>query len=114
MLQLARSGADTAGATSVHRCLATSRPVQAGGVKAKLLVCHGALDPHVPIEQVIGFINEMNGAGADRLLVVYGRAMHGLTHEGAVTTPGVAYDAAADASSLTAIRAFFAEIFGPL
>jgi dienelactone hydrolase len=112
VLQVARSGADIAGAISVHGSLATSRPAQAGDVKAKLLVCHGALDPYVPPEQVVGFMTEMNDARADWQLAVYGRAVHGFTHEGAVATPGVAYDADADARSATAIKAFLAELFG--
>jgi hypothetical protein len=40
--------------------------------------------------------------------------MHGFIHDGAVATPGVAYEAAADGRSATAIKAFFAEIFGVL
>src|SRR5256885_3825321 len=48
-LELARSGAEFAGAVSVHGTLSTERPVMAGAVKPKLLVCHGALDPHVPM-----------------------------------------------------------------
>ena len=32
----------------------------------------------------------MNDAGANWQLVVYGRAMRGFAHEGAVATPGVA------------------------
>jgi dienelactone hydrolase len=46
-----------------------------------VLVCHGALDPHVPTAQVTGFIEEMNEAGADFQLIVYGGAMHGFTHD---------------------------------
>jgi dienelactone hydrolase len=55
----------------------------------------------------------MNQAEADWQLVVYGGAMHGFTHETATSgqTPGVAYDAAADARSSTAIEAFLRELF---
>jgi len=81
VLELARSGADIAGAVSVHGSLTTSRPARAGTVKAKLLVCHGALGPHVPMTKVNAFVQEMNEAGADWQLAVYGGAMHGFTHE---------------------------------
>jgi dienelactone hydrolase len=111
-LELARSGAEIAGAVSVHGSLGTQRPAQAGAVKAKILVCHGALDPHVPMTQVNTFMQEMNAAGADWQLIVYGGAMHGFTHESGPTLPGVAYDAVADARSGAAIQDFLSELFG--
>ena len=80
-------------------------------VKAKVLVCHGALDPHVPAAQVMSFIEEMNAAQADVQLIVYGGAMHGFTHDVGPEAPGVAYDAAADARSSAAITALLAEVF---
>ncbi len=114
VLELARGGSDLAGVVSVHGSLGTSRPVQPGQVKAKILVCHGAVDPHVPITQVTAFIQEMNQADADWQLIVYGGAMHGFTHEHAVagSMPGVAYDASADARSSRAIQNFLEEVFG--
>ena len=80
-------------------------------MRAKVLVCHGALDPHVPTAQVTRFMDEMNEAGADWQLIVYGGAMHGFTHDVGPEAPGVAYDAAADARSSAAITAFLAEVF---
>jgi len=83
-------------------------------VKAKILVCDGAMDPHFPIAQVSVFIDEMNQAGADWQLIVYGGAMHGFTHEDAAgKVPGVTYNALADARSSTAMEMFFVELFGP-
>jgi dienelactone hydrolase len=110
-LELARSGADLAGAVSIHGSLSTARPAQAGTLKAKILVCHGALDPHVPTSQVNAFVQEMNDAGADWQLIVYGGAAHGFTHESGPAMPGVAYDAVADARSATAMQNFFGELF---
>ncbi|PYR31602.1 MAG: dienelactone hydrolase, partial [Acidobacteria bacterium] len=63
VLELARSGIGLAGVVSVHGSLATNRPASPGTIKAKLLVCHGALDPHVPTAQVTGFADEMSDAG---------------------------------------------------
>jgi dienelactone hydrolase len=111
-LELARSGAEIVGAVSVHGSLGTQRPAQAGAVKAKILVCHGALDPHVPMTQVNAFEQEMNDAGADWQLIVYGGAMHGFTHESGPTLPGVGYHAAADSRSGAAIQHFLSELFG--
>ena len=113
VLELARNGCDLAGVVSVHGSLGTTRPAQPGQVKTKILVCHGAVDPHVPMAQVTAFVEEMNHAGTDWQLLVYGGAMHGFTHEQAIagSTPGVAYDAATDARSSRAIQTFFEEIF---
>ena len=111
-LALARAGADLAGAVSIHGSLATSSPAAPGAVTAKLLVCHGFRDPHVPMTDVTAFGDEMNHAGADWQLVVHGRAMHGFTHAHATpgATPGVAYEPLADQRSFAATSAFLAEV----
>jgi len=116
VLELARSGTELAGVVSIHGSLKTTRPAQASAVKAKVLVCHGALDPHVPQSHVTAFIDEMNNAGADWQLIVYGGAMHGFTDKDAAEfkVPGVAYNAAADARSTGAIEGFLRELFGSL
>jgi len=113
-LALARSGIDLAAAVSVHGSLATSKPAEPGAVTAKVLVCHGAADPHVPMTDVAAFTDELNAAAADWQLVSYGCAMHGFTHRHATpgAVPGVAYDALADARSFTDASAFLAHAFG--
>jgi dienelactone hydrolase len=109
-LALARAGTELAGVVSIHGSLATSAPAGPGAVAAKVLVCHGAQDPHVPMSDVMAFTEEMNGAGADWQLNIYGRAVHGFTHRHAIpgATPGVAYDPNADARSFAATAAFLA------
>jgi dienelactone hydrolase len=112
VLELARSGAPLQATVSVHGNLATREPAGRGAVQGKILVCHGALDPHVPMTQVTTFCDEMNQAGVDYQLTVYGGAVHGFTHETATgSTPGVAYHALTDARSSAAIRTFLAETF---
>jgi dienelactone hydrolase len=112
VLEFARSGADLCGAVSVHGSLETANPARPGEIKAKILVCHGAIDPHVPVKQVTGFIEEMNAAQADYQLIIYGGAMHGFTHDTGPATPGVAHHAVSDARSFKAINTFLSEIFG--
>jgi dienelactone hydrolase len=92
-LALARAGTRLAGAVSIHGSLATASPAQPGSVTARLLVCHGAMDPHVPMADVVAFAEEMDRAGADWQLIMYGGAQHGFTHRHAVpgAAPGVAY-----------------------
>jgi len=113
VLQMARSGMKLAGAVSVHGSLATKQPATAGSIKAKILVCHGALDPHVPMPHVADFVDEMKESGADWQLIMYGGALHGFTHQAPSPFPGVAYNADANRRSTIAIGNFFTELFGP-
>jgi dienelactone hydrolase len=110
-LTLARAGLDLEAAVSIHGSLTTSRPADVGGVKASVLVCHGASDPHVPMEHVAAFCREMEDAGADWRITIYGGAVHGFTHRHATPggTPGVAYDERADRRSFTDVRRFLTE-----
>jgi dienelactone hydrolase len=112
VLEYARSGATISGVVSVHGGLDTTTPAQPSSIRAHILICHGALDPHVPMSQVTAFAQEMDKAGADYQVVVYGNAMHGFTHETATgQQPGVLYHAPADARSSVAIQNFFRELF---
>jgi dienelactone hydrolase len=111
-LELARAGLDLAAVVSVHGSLTTTDAAKSGSVKAPILVCHGALDPYSPPQDITAFVNEMNTAGSNWQLVVYGGAMHGFTHTNATgQTPGVLYDASADARSSAAIQVFLEEVF---
>jgi dienelactone hydrolase len=114
VLELARAGTEISGVVSIHGSLETTRPAEPGAVKTKVLVCHGALDPHVPMAHVTAFVEEMKRAGADWQFIAYGGAMHGFTHEDAARLghPGVAYHGPSDARSWTATQTFFAELFG--
>jgi dienelactone hydrolase len=112
-LELARAGADVSAIVSVHGTITTSQPVQPGAIKAPILVCQGAADPHCSLDDVIAFATEMKHVGADWELVVYGNAMHGFTHEDAKgQMPGVLYNATADERSLDTIRAFLRRTVG--
>jgi dienelactone hydrolase len=112
VLHMARSGAKFVGVVSVHGSLATVAPAKPGTINSQILVCHGALDPHVPMAHVTVFAEEMEQAGTDWQLIMYGGAMHGFTHKDATGMPGVAYDAASDSPSTIAIKDFFVELFG--
>jgi dienelactone hydrolase len=116
VLEIARAGADLAGVVSFHGGLDSAEGMTApkDGVKAKVLVLHGAVDPYVPREQVAAFEDEMTAAGADWQLVAYGGAVHSFTHKeaGDDLSKGAAYDEKADRRSWQAMKSFFAEIFG--
>jgi dienelactone hydrolase len=104
-LTLARAGVPLAGAVSVHGTLASTAPAPAcGTVTARLLVCHGADDPHVPFAQVTEFGAAMTAAGADWQVNLYGGAGHGFTHRDTED-----YRAEADRRSFTAISHLLSE-----
>ncbi len=116
VLELARSGADIAGVVSFHGGLdaAEGMTAEKGGIPAKVLALHGAVDPYVPDAQVAAFKDEMEEAGADWQIHAYGGAVHSFTQKQAGDDPsqGAAYDAKADRRSWEAMKTFFAEIFG--
>ncbi|MBD3220790.1 dienelactone hydrolase family protein [bacterium] len=112
VLELARSGADVRGVVSFHGNLDTTMPAERGEVAASVLVCHGAVDPYVPAEQVQAFLEEMETAAVDYQLMMYGGAVHAFTQKGAGDDPsrGAAYQATADRRSWRLMRDFFAEV----
>jgi dienelactone hydrolase len=116
VLEIARSGEDIAGVVSFHGGLDAAEGMAAGegGVPAKVLVLHGAVDPYVPPQQVEDFGKEMTAAGADWQFIAYGDAVHSFTQKSAGDDPskGAAYDEKADRRSWEAMKVFFAEIFG--
>jgi dienelactone hydrolase len=113
VLELARSGADMRGVVSFHGGLDTPNPADAKKIRAKVLVLHGADDPHVPPSQVAAFEDEMRKGGVDWQMVIYGGAVHSFTNPDSGSDPskGVAYNEKADRRSWEAMKVFFAEIF---
>lgn len=113
VLEMARSGADLKGVVSFHGNLDTPHPEDANNIKAKVLVCHGADDPHVPWEKVTAFQDEMRKAKVDWQVIIFGNAVHGFTNpeNGSDPSKGAAYNKEADMRSWEAMKAFFKEIF---
>ena len=115
VLELARSGAKIAGVVSFHGGLdaAPGFEAKAGNIPAKVLVLHGADDPHAPAEQVEALEKELRAARADWQVVLYGGAVHAFTQKeaGDDNSKGAAYNEAADRRSWLAAQAFFAELF---
>lgn len=115
-LELARSGAPLVGVVSFHGGLSAAPGFAAeeGKIPAKILVLHGALDPHVPVEEVTAFGKEMTEAKADWQFVAYSDTVHSFTQKMAGDDPskGSAYNAKSDHRSWIAMKLFFGEIFG--
>jgi dienelactone hydrolase len=108
VLELARSGADVRGVVSFHGLLRTGLPARPGEVRSKVLVLAGAKDPYAPADDIAGFQGEMDAAGADWQLTVYGEGWHAFTDPDAALhdTPGVRYDPLIDRLSWAQSMAF--------
>lgn len=111
-LDLARSGADIAGAASFHGLFdPPNLPPQP--IATKVVAFHGWDDPSVPPQAVIGLAQELTDAGADWQIHGYGHTMHGFTNPAATgTIPGVLHNPIAAERSWTAFVNFLEELFG--
>lgn len=100
VLELARSGAPLRGTVCFHGELTPSIH-DPKGIGGKILVLTGASDPFIPLQQRTDFEAEMQAAGAQWEMIVYGGAKHGFTNPEAdlAGMPGMAYDTAADRRS---------------
>ena len=111
-LELARSGAELQAVVGLHSGLSTTRPEDAGQIKAKVLVCIGADDPIIPPDQRQAFEAEMRAGGVDWQMHLYGGAVHSFTNPAADgSNPALKYDRKADERSWRAMLDLFAEVF---
>ena len=113
VLELARSGADVAGVVSFHGGLSSPTPDDAKNIKCRVLACHGADDPNVPMTEVNAFLDEMKKAKVNYQMNFYGGAVHTYTNPAAGDDPskGSAYNEQADKRSWLEMKEFFAEVF---
>jgi len=116
---LAFSGAPLAGIVSFHGGLVPVPADAPAKTRAKILMCHGAIDPFIPKAQLDAFLAALNDGKIDYQFNIYGGAVHAFTnpeadaHAAANGLQGIAYSAAADRRSWADMQLFFSEIFGP-
>ncbi|MDI1319102.1 MAG: dienelactone hydrolase family protein [bacterium] len=113
---LAYSGAPLAGIVSFHGSLIPPPADAAAKNKAKILICHGAVDGFVSPEAIAAFTKGMNDGKFDYQFISYAGAVHAFTNPGAdelgkLNHIPVAYNAAAAKRSWSHMRSFFGEIF---
>ena len=116
VLHMARIGMDLDGVVSFHGDLTAHTEVNAGDIKSKILVCHGAADPFVPNELADAFKAEMDASGADYTFIAYDSAKHSFTNPGSTAIGEkfelpLVYNQAADEQSWQAMQDFFNKIF---
>jgi dienelactone hydrolase len=113
---LAYTGAPLVGIVSFHGGLIPVPATAKDKTKAKILVCHGAIDPFVSKDALDAFLKSMNDGGFDYQFVSYAGAVHAFTNPGAdkaaaAGLKGVGYNAAADHRSWSHMQTFLAEVF---
>ncbi len=93
VLELARSGADLRAVVGFHPSLHSPRPADAANVVGTVLICVGSEDPYVTADDRAAFEAEMQAAGVDWRLHVYGGVEHSFTHPHVdeVDLPGLRY-----------------------
>ncbi len=113
VLELARAGKDLDAVVSFHGGLGTPVPAREGEIQSRVLVFHGAADPHTSAEDLQAFKQEMEQSGADWWMVTFGGAAHSFTVPSAGDDPstGKAYDEKADKRSWRIMTDFFRNIF---
>jgi dienelactone hydrolase len=114
-LNYAKLGADLKGVVSFHGGLG-GVPVDKNLLKAKVLVCHGAIDKFVSQKDAEGFKHKLDSIGADNSLKIYANATHAFTNPAATETGKkfnmpIAYNADADRDSWNDMKMFFSKIF---
>ncbi len=112
-LQLAYTGADLAAVVTFHGALPVPSAGQAKAIKAKVLICHGAIDPLIPEATIQKVRAAFEEAHVDYQMIYYGGAVHSFTVPGAgkAGIKGVAYNAAADRRSWQDMRDLLREAF---
>ncbi|MDJ0777050.1 MAG: dienelactone hydrolase family protein [Gammaproteobacteria bacterium] len=116
VLHMARIGMPLAAVASFHGALGSFHPPQPGEVRARVLVCHGAADSMVSMDDLDAFKTEMDAAGADYEVLLLDGAKHGFSNpEASVNAEkyglDLAYDEAADRQSWSAMTDLFGRVF---
>ncbi|MFO0729327.1 MAG: dienelactone hydrolase family protein [Myxococcota bacterium] len=114
VIELARSGASVNGVVSFHGGLDSPTPKDGKNIKARVLALAGGADPYQKPEDLQAFTKELNEAGVDWQLDLYGGAVHCFTHflDKGDKAQGCAYDERADHRSWEEMQRFFGELFG--
>jgi dienelactone hydrolase len=113
VLELARAGTALAVVVGFHPRLATPRPLDAGNITGKVLVCIGTEDPLISVGERLMFEEQMRAAGVDWRMNLYGGAQHSFTHPQVdrIEVPGLRFDRISAERSWRAMLDLFDETF---
>ncbi|HEY6643724.1 dienelactone hydrolase family protein [Povalibacter sp.] len=112
-LELARTGAAVGVIAAFHAGLNAPLAEDAGRIRAKVLINHGAEDPLVKPEAIAEFMAEMRREAIDWQFVHHGNTVHSFTEPTAsrLGAPAFAYNKSAEDRSWAAMRQLFDETF---
>lgn len=116
VLHMARIGMPLAAVASFHGSLGSFHSAGQGSIKPKILVCHGAADSMVTMDDLEGFKQEMEAAQADYEVLLLADAKHGFSNPQADVNAekygiDLGYQQSADEKSWAAMQALFKEVF---
>jgi dienelactone hydrolase len=116
VLHMARIGMPLAAVASFHGALGSFHTAEPGSIKPSILVCHGAADSMVSMDDLDAFKREMDQAGADYEVLLLDGARHGFSNPQADVNAekygiDLGYQQNADSKSWAAMQALFERVF---
>jgi dienelactone hydrolase len=116
VLHMARIGMPLSAVASFHGALGSFHTAEPGSIKPSILVCHGAADSMVSMDDLDGFKQEMEQARADCEVLLLEDAKHGFSNPQADVNAekyglDLGYQQQADARSWAAMQALFDKVF---
>ncbi len=116
VLHMARIGLPLSAVASFHGALGSFHTAEPGSIQAKILVCHGAADSMVTMDDLEGFKQEMDTARADYEVLLLADAKHGFSNPQADINAekygiDLGYQQSADEKSWEALQALFKQVF---
>ena len=115
-LHMARIGIPLSAVASFHGSLGSFHSAEPGSIKPSILVCHGAVDSMVTMDDLSAFKQEMDQAQADYEVLLLDGAKHGFSNPQADINAekyglDLGYQQQADAESWSAMLALFERRF---
>lgn len=116
VLHMARIGQPLSAVASFHGALGSFHTAEPGSIQARLLVCHGAADSMVTMDDLEGFKQEMETAQADYEVLLLADAKHGFSNPQADVNAekygiDLGYQQSADDKSWEALQALLKQVF---
>lgn len=108
VLEMARAGTDVDGFVSFHGSFDTPEGQNYSQTQGRILVLHGSDDASAPMADVAQLAAELDAAGVDFDMEIYGGVDHAFT----VWSDANRYDAMADRRSWRALMTFLGETLG--
>jgi dienelactone hydrolase len=116
VLHMARIGTALSAVASFHGSLGSFHSATPGSVGAKILLCHGAADSMVTMDDLEGFKQEMDAAQADYEVLLLEGAKHGFSNPQADVNAekygiDLGYQQQADEQSWAAMQTLLERVF---